>query len=149
MEPEQKLYIIKKWSTPLNMGQSLIDGVSEEQIPSFVAALEGQRVFNETIIDDSETAQFKRISIPLVRRLLAAAPNLEGSFDKCRYWHLLHVKWFPYVPIGETHRQLDHEAEYTVKLTEDMAEEIKKLGPTKFYCIRREGDQLLINCENA
>lgn len=48
----------------------LLDGIEDKQTRSTTAVLlENQRLMNETATDTSDIAQFKRISIPLVRRI--------------------------------------------------------------------------------
>ena len=48
----------------------LLDGINDPYVRSCTAVmLENQRLINETMTDTSDIAQFKRISIPLVRRI--------------------------------------------------------------------------------
>jgi hypothetical protein len=55
----------KKWAST-----GLLEGLDDEYVRSTTAViLENQRLFNEMSTDTSDIAQFKRISIPLVRRI--------------------------------------------------------------------------------
>ena len=55
----------KKWSST-----KLLDGIQDKYVRSSTAVLlENQRLINEVATDTSDIAQFKRISIPLVRRI--------------------------------------------------------------------------------
>lgn len=48
----------------------LLEGINDSDVKRMTATLlENQRLFNETSTDSSDIAQFKRISIPLVRRI--------------------------------------------------------------------------------
>ena len=48
----------------------LLDGIDNPYVRSCTAVmLENQRLINETMTDTSDIAQFKRLSIPLVRRI--------------------------------------------------------------------------------
>jgi hypothetical protein len=54
-----------KWAST-----KLLDGISDRYVRSATAVLlENQRLMNEVATDSSDIAQFKRISIPLVRRI--------------------------------------------------------------------------------
>lgn len=141
---EQKLDTIKRWRQT-----GLLKELDESQETSVTAALEGQRLFNETMLDDSDLSRFKRMSIPIMRRLMVAAPNLEGSWSQCRYWHLLTTRYSPPRNFHNGHYNLDQEADWSVKLVEMMAKEIEELGPTKIWCYTKQDELLLINCENA
>jgi hypothetical protein len=55
----------KKWAKT-----GLLENINDKYVRSTTAViLENQRLFNETATDTSDIAQFKRISIPLVRRI--------------------------------------------------------------------------------
>lgn len=59
-----------RWSKPLKNGKSLLDGIGNRYERSTTAVLlENQRLVNESMTDTGDIAQFKRISIPLVRRI--------------------------------------------------------------------------------
>lgn len=59
-----------KWSRPLRNGKSLLDGINNRFDRATTAImLENQRLVNETMTDTGDIAQFKRISIPLIRRI--------------------------------------------------------------------------------
>ena len=54
----------------------LLEGIQDRYVRSATAVLlENQRLMNEVSTDTGDVAQFKRISIPLVRRLM------QGSED--------------------------------------------------------------------
>lgn len=58
------------WSRPLKNGKSMLDGITDRtERASAAVLLENQRLVNETMTDTGDVAQFKRISIPLVRRI--------------------------------------------------------------------------------
>jgi len=60
----------QRWSRPLKNGRSLLDGLTDRNERATTAVLlENQRLLNETMTDTGDIAQFKRISIPLVRRI--------------------------------------------------------------------------------
>lgn len=62
--------IEQKWSKPLKNGKSLLDGIGNRYERATAAVLlENQRLLNETLTDTGDISQFKRISIPLVRRI--------------------------------------------------------------------------------
>jgi hypothetical protein len=59
-----------KWSRPLRNGKSLLDGISDRYERATTSVmLENQKLMNEAMTDSGDIAQFKRISIPLVRRI--------------------------------------------------------------------------------
>jgi len=59
-----------RWSKPLRNGKSMLDGISDRYERATTAVLlENQRLMNEAATDTGDIAQFKRISIPLVRRI--------------------------------------------------------------------------------
>lgn len=59
-----------RWSKPLKNGKSMLDGINNRyERATASVVLENQRLVNEQMTDTGEIAQFKRISIPLVRRI--------------------------------------------------------------------------------
>lgn len=65
-----------RWSRPLRNGKSLLDGIVDDHgrpdryaRATTAVMLENQRLMNEAMTDTGDIAQFKRISIPLVRRI--------------------------------------------------------------------------------
>ena len=61
-----------RWSRPLRNGKSLLDGIKGRYDRATMSVmLENQRLMNEAMTDSGDVAQFKRISIPLVRRIFA------------------------------------------------------------------------------
>lgn len=59
-----------RWSKPLRNGKSMLDGISNRYERATASVLlENQRLMNEAMTDTGDIAQFKRISIPLVRRI--------------------------------------------------------------------------------
>lgn len=59
-----------RWSRPLKNGKSMLDGIPNRTERAAAAVLlENQRLMNEAMTDTGDIAQFKRISIPLVRRI--------------------------------------------------------------------------------
>ena len=59
-----------RWSKPLRNGKSMLDGINSRFDRSMTAVvLENQRLMNEAMTDTGDISQFKRISIPLVRRI--------------------------------------------------------------------------------
>lgn len=59
-----------KWSKPLSNGKSMLDGIDNRfERATTAVLLENQRLMNEAMTDTGDIAQFKRISIPLVRRI--------------------------------------------------------------------------------
>ena len=59
-----------RWSKPLSNGKSMLHGITDRYERSSAAVmLENQRLMNEAMTDTGDIAQFKRISIPLVRRI--------------------------------------------------------------------------------
>lgn len=62
--------IEQKWSRPLKNGRNLLEGIKNRYERATAAVmLENQKLLNETLTDTGDIAQFKRISIPLVRRI--------------------------------------------------------------------------------
>lgn len=62
--------IESRWSRPLSNGKSMLDGINNRYERATAAVLlENQRLINEAMTDTGDIAQFKRISIPLVRRI--------------------------------------------------------------------------------
>lgn len=62
--------MVAKWSKPLRNGKSMLDGIDNRYEKATAAViLENQFLVNESITDTGDVAQFKRISIPLVRRI--------------------------------------------------------------------------------
>lgn len=61
----------KKWGRPLGPGKpSLLEGINDPWARKVTAILlENQRLMNERVTDTGDVALFKRISIPLVRRI--------------------------------------------------------------------------------
>lgn len=60
----------QRWSKPLKNGRSMLDGISDTKERQTAAVLlENQRLMNEAMTDTGDISQFKRISIPLVRRI--------------------------------------------------------------------------------
>jgi len=59
-----------RWSKPLRNGKSMLDGITNRYERATASVLlENQRLMNEAMTDTGDIAQFKRISIPLVRRI--------------------------------------------------------------------------------
>jgi hypothetical protein len=59
-----------RWSKPLKNGKTMLDGIKGRYDRATAAVvLENQRLMNEAMTDTGDIAQFKRISIPLVRRI--------------------------------------------------------------------------------
>lgn len=59
-----------RWSRPLRNGKSLLDGIKDRYERATTAVmLENQRLMNEAMTDTGDISQFKRIAIPLVRRI--------------------------------------------------------------------------------
>lgn len=57
--------LVSRWGTT-----GILNGITDPNIRSATAVLlENQRLINEVSTDTSDVAQFKRISIPLVRRI--------------------------------------------------------------------------------
>lgn len=62
--------IESRWSKPLRNGKSMLDGISDRYERATTAVLlENQKLLNEAMTDTGDISQFKRISIPLVRRI--------------------------------------------------------------------------------
>lgn len=62
--------IESRWSKPLSNGKSMLHGINDRYERATTAVmLENQRLMNEAMTDTGDIAQFKRISIPLVRRI--------------------------------------------------------------------------------
>jgi hypothetical protein len=62
--------IESRWSKPLSNGKSMLHGITDRYERATAAVmLENQRLINEAMTDTGDIAQFKRISIPLVRRI--------------------------------------------------------------------------------
>lgn len=59
-----------RWSKPLRNGKTMLDGITNRYERATASVLlENQRLMNEAMTDTGDIAQFKRISIPLVRRI--------------------------------------------------------------------------------
>lgn len=59
-----------RWSRPLANGRTMLDGINNRYERATASVLlENQRLLNEAMTDTGDIAQFKRISIPLVRRI--------------------------------------------------------------------------------
>lgn len=59
-----------RWSRPLRNGKTMLDGITNRYERATAAVmLENQRLLNEAMTDTGDIASFKRISIPLVRRI--------------------------------------------------------------------------------
>ena len=59
-----------RWSRPLRNGKTMLDGIKDRYERATAAVmLENQRLVNESMTDSSDISQFKRIAIPLVRRI--------------------------------------------------------------------------------
>lgn len=59
-----------RWSKPLRNGKSMLHGIKDRYERATAAVLlENQRLINENMTDTGDISQFKRISIPLVRRI--------------------------------------------------------------------------------
>jgi len=77
-DEEWATYLIKQWERT-----GLLQGLSEEQKPTVVLAMENQRIWNENTAN-TNISQFKRISIPIIRRLV---PKLMEHFSICSSIH--------------------------------------------------------------
>lgn len=121
--------VTEKWDK-----YSILKGIESHLKPNFAVCLEAQRLANELVSDSSETAFFKRISIPLVRRALAASRLFAerpmvvdmGVVDYDEYEFCFVVE-IPKVNKWCTYGALDREAEQTVMLTEKFTTAIDEL----------------------
>ena len=70
-----------RWSKPLRNGKSMLDGITDRYERATTSViLENQRLMNEAMTDSGDISQFKRIAIPLVRRIY---PQLIANFFYC------------------------------------------------------------------
>ncbi len=123
-------HLLERWDKT-----GLLKGLSEQGQINCVQAMENQRVWNEHQPDD-ELAKFKRISIPIIRRLFGFFdqeginvrsrcqfndPKLKLIDAECPW------KENPLDVFKNMYQQysLDKEAERTAVFTERLAEEIK------------------------
>jgi len=125
----------------------LLKDVPKDRLESVVSAIEGQRRHNEVF---NTSPQFKRISLPLMLRVVSALPKLKGSLEKCRFWHVMNVRW----PLNDLFNyttgqySLDREAKSVMQLKEMIVDELRFWPETKVHCLSVwKDDQLLLSCE--
>src|SRR4051812_47038016 len=90
IESNEKKMLVKRWEKT-----GILKQLPEERIEETALIMENQRLMNEMSNDAGDLAQFKRISIPLVRRIMGSlaafklasvqgmlGPNQEVSYFK-------------------------------------------------------------------
>jgi len=82
--------VFDKWN---NRCAKLLSGLNDDEAVIMSHALEGQLKYNETLEDCWENGVKKRISIPLMRRLMA---NLLKLNIKAHYNHDIKLNYFDY-----------------------------------------------------
>ncbi len=142
---KEKELLVKRWDKT-GILKNLIDGQKQES----ALLLENQRLFNEMSNDSGDVAQFKRISIPLVRRImgslaafkLASVQGMLGPNSTVFFFHknklvsetitarTLKMKavW-AYEAIKDLRSQfnLDAEAELTAVLAQELTMELDRI----------------------
>lgn len=131
----------------------ILNGLSDQRAVEVYDLLEGQRLYNLTVVADDgdcEMAVFKRISFSIMRRIATALPEVKGSPNQCKFWHVLTTHYSPPRQNYRVPRNLDEEHNYILKLVDELVAELKSLGPIKVGCLALQNDgRLLLNCENA
>lgn len=134
--------ILEKWNRVVRANHSFLDGVTEADKENCAVALENQRLYNERLTaltdeNDFDIKMFKRMSIPIVRRLFNTTPvgKLKAEVNAITKIHSFDLKWLPEVVENDLRSvtKLDAEAEYTAVLSEVLGGAIKEM-------IERDGD---------
>ena len=135
--------ILEKWEQT-GLLKLLKNPLDKEQC---AMCLEGQSRYNEVSTSTNCIAAFKRISIPLVRRIY---PNevIQGSTKPLKQWYTFESIHLPVRnsvsgldSIYDGAYNFDKEAENTAILAEMISKEIKeKFGKVQMYCLRFNED---------
>ena len=116
----------------------LLNGLAENNKEPMANLLEGQRLHNENISDDGLSG-WKRISIPMARRIYASLENMvEGSTESLSKWHIfenvkLGINGMPTYIVDYVPNKLDMEVEKIVKLVEHVSKSMPECV-TKIHC---------------
>jgi hypothetical protein len=135
----------KKWEPT-----RLLENIPEERKSTVALALEGQRLRNELNLNTTdELARFKRISIPMIRRLLGALPKAEGSMEELPKYHTFKTTLdFPETVDSNGYYSLDKEAEYVADILKNLVSETEELAGDKHLTIcsiYADGNKILMN----
>lgn len=126
MEIEEEA-ILKRWSVAMVVG--ILKDVPEERKKSVAVAMEHQRLLNETIGDHEGLEQFKRISIPMVRRLMdmTELTSHRRDFANVEKTHIcLKPSMSDKFRNSVFQYNLNEETAWTDKIVEDVKHEIKQ-----------------------
>lgn len=137
----------------------LLKLIPEEYRFDCARCLEGQRIYNEQLHDLENIAQFKRVSIPIMRRLFAGAIEpwrnlkIEGSAMPCEKWHTFENIEFPkyedYCSNRNAYHNLDNEAKAVADISAKLTEAIQNFAAgrkLKLHCISfDQNNNLMIN----
>ena len=120
--------VIDRWTN--GVGCTFFQDVPKERLNYMIYALEIQRRLNELVTDSCNNAVFKRISIPIVRRLMEQMPELRSGLHKTVSVHETSLSCKSSL-LERYHSamsgfNLDQEAEFTAKFVEDLKFEIRQ-----------------------
>ena len=124
----------------------LLNHIPEERKATVAKCLEGQRLHNES----SDTPHFNRISIPIVLRLLAGLPEVNGSSSPLPENHVFDVHFHANSQYdGHGGHDINQEAKETAELAGKLADEIRELAEGKQLTIysfsNKENGQISMN----
>ena len=113
--------IFQKWENT-----NLLNGIDENRKLNIALCLESQRRLNEKTNVDP---QFKRISVPVVRRVLPnVKPNFTSELSETKNVHVFKTKW-DMVAFKDIQFQyaLDQEVEATAIISHELTNEINEM----------------------
>jgi hypothetical protein len=116
--------------------------ISDSDKVDLALCLEGQRLFNEISTSTNCIAAFKRISLPLVRRIYPSEV-IMGSLKPCKNWYKFETFHIPLSTQFDdnVYNNIDREAESLAIIAEKVVEEIKdRFGKVKMHCFRYNND---------
>ncbi len=138
--------VVGRWEST-----GLLRLIDEDKKQDLANCLEGQRIYNEVSTSSNCIAAFKRISIPLVRRIYPSEV-IMGSVKPCKNWykfesiHLPPSNYYEFetdvLPVPNwQQRQYLHNLDKANDLVGNIVKEIRDVfGKVKLHCFRYNED---------
>ena len=131
LDLEERQHCLEKWSKC-----GLLRGLPEEYITDCAVALEVQRLYNECSLDSAGLAQFKRISIPVIRRVFhgLVANDLDVRCEGRVYSQWMKVDGYVFNDFRKTIKNiwtmhnLDEEADTCARICVEIADKLTEIA---------------------
>lgn len=133
--------LVQRWSSH---GDGLLKGLNESEKEACAIFLQAQLDRNEPSLTDNSLQQFRRISIPLTRRVFSGV-QIETSLKSLPKWAVV-AEW-PFKQHADDHYNIDVEAEECAKLAGVIVKSIEENNITKIHSFRLNDGNVEVNYE--